>query len=45
MLVKTKYFGEIDNEINMTADYEYKFGVVDDSDVARPDTTGYTITE
>ena len=36
---------EIDNEINMTADYEYKFGVVNDSDVARPDTTGYTINE
>ena len=36
---------EIDNENNITVDYTYEFETVKDSDVARPDTTGYTLTE
>lgn len=33
----------IDNADNITVDYKYEFDNVKDSDVARPDTTGYTI--
>ncbi len=36
---------EIDNKNNITVDYAYEFGVVEDSDVIRPDTTEYTIIE
>ena len=36
---------EIDNANNRTVDYKYEYGIVKDSDVTRPDTTGYTITE
>ena len=35
----------IDNQNNKTTDYKYKFGVVKDSDVTKPDTEGYTISE
>lgn len=35
----------IDNENNRTIDYKYEFGNVKDTDVAKPDTTGYTINE
>ena len=31
----------IDNSNNRTVDYKYEFGVVTDSDIQRPDTTGY----
>lgn len=31
----------IDNQNNRTVDYEYEFGNVKDTDVLRPDTTGY----
>ena len=35
----------IDNKNNRTVDYEYVYGIVEDSDVERPDTTGYKIIE
>lgn len=35
----------IDNQNNRTVDYKYEYGVVKDTDVERPDTTGYTISE
>ena len=35
----------IDNQNNRTVDYEYKYGIVKDSDIIKPDITGYTITE
>lgn len=35
----------IDNQNNRTTDYKYEFGVVKDSDVTKPDTEGYTISE
>ena len=31
----------IDNQNNRTVDYEYEFGIVKDSDIVKPDTTGY----
>ncbi len=31
----------IDNSNNRTVDYKYEFGVVTDSDIQKPDTTGY----
>lgn len=31
----------IDNSNNRTVDYKYEFGIVNDSDVEKPDTTGY----
>ena len=34
---------EIDNENNRTVDYKYEYGIVKDSDVERPDTTGYIV--
>ena len=33
----------IDNENNRTTDYKYEFNVVNDNDIARPDTTGYEV--
>ena len=33
----------IDNQNNKTVDYKYEYGIVKDSDVERPDTTGYTL--
>lgn len=33
----------IDNQNNRTTDYKYEFGVVGDTDVAKPDTTGYIV--
>lgn len=35
----------IDNENNITVDYHYEYGVVKDTDIVKPDTTGYTINE
>lgn len=35
----------IDNKNNTTIDYQYEFGVVKDTDITKPDTTGYTIKE
>lgn len=35
----------IDNENNRTVDYKYEFGKVKDTDIVKPDTTGYTINE
>ena len=35
----------IDNQNNRTTDYKYEFGIVKDSDITKPDTTGYTISE
>ena len=35
----------IDNQNNRTIDYQYEYGVVTDTDVERPDTTEYTISE
>lgn len=35
----------IDNQNNRTTDYKYEFGVVKDTDITKPDTTGYTISE
>ncbi len=34
---------EIDNENNRTVDYKYEYGIVKDSNVTRPDTTGYIV--
>ena len=34
---------EIDNTNNTTTDYKYKYGIVTDSDVEKPDVSGYTI--
>ena len=31
----------IDNQNIRTVDYEYEFGIVKDSDIVKPDTTGY----
>lgn len=36
---------EIDDSDNYTINYEYEYGIVKDSDITRPDTTGYTLTE
>jgi len=33
----------IDNENNQTVDYKYEYGVVKDTDVAKPDITGYEV--
>ena len=33
----------IDNQNNQTVDYKYEYGIVTDSDVERPDTTGYIV--
>ncbi|MCI9275017.1 MAG: hypothetical protein HFJ24_03135, partial [Clostridia bacterium] len=33
----------IDIENNMTVDYHYEYGVVKDSDIVRPDTSGYEL--
>lgn len=35
----------IDNENNITTDYQYEFGVVKDTDIVKPNTTEYTIIE
>ena len=35
----------IDNQNNITVDYKYEYGVVKDTDIVKPDTTGYTIIE
>ena len=35
----------IDNQNNKTVDYKYEYGVVKDTDVVRPDTTGYVLNE
>lgn len=35
----------IDNQNNKTVDYEYEFGTVTDSDIVKPDTTGYIVNE
>lgn len=35
----------IDNQNNRTVDYKYEYGVVKDTDIVKPDTTGYIITE
>ena len=35
----------IDNQNNRTVDYKYDYGVVKDTDVERPDTTGYKTNE
>lgn len=35
----------IDNRNNMTIDYTYKFNNVNDEDIKRPDTEGYTLSE
>ncbi|MGN1298681.1 MAG: zf-HC2 domain-containing protein [Candidatus Scatovivens sp.] len=35
----------IDNQNNRTTDYKYEFDVVKDTDIIKPDTTGYTINE
>ncbi len=35
----------IDNQNNKTVDYKYESGVVKDTDISKPDTTGYTINE
>ena len=35
----------IDNQNNRTVDYKYEFGTVKDDDIAKPDTTGYTINQ
>lgn len=35
----------IDNENNITTDYQYEFGVVKDADIVKPNTIGYTIKE
>ena len=36
---------EITRETDVVVDYEYKFNVVQDSDIIKPDTTGYSINE
>lgn len=33
----------IDNQNNRTVDYQYEYGVVEDTDIAKPDTTGYKL--
>ena len=33
----------IDNENNRTTDYKYEFNVVKDTDIFKPDTTGYEV--
>lgn len=33
------------NDIDSTINYEYKYGVVKDSDIVKPDTTGYRVSE
>lgn len=35
----------IDDFNNYTTNFEYEYGIVKDSDITRPDTTGYTLTE
>ena len=35
----------IDDFNNYTTNFEYEYGIVKDSDIIRPDTTGYTLTE
>lgn len=35
----------IDNQNNRTIDYKYEYGIVKDSDIVKPDTTGYTLNE
>ena len=35
----------IDNQNNRTVDYKYEYGVVKDTDISRPDTSGYVKTE
>lgn len=35
----------IDNQNNRTIDYKYEYGVVTDTDVEKPDITGYTVIE
>ena len=35
----------IDNENNRTTDYQYKYNTVKDTDVEKPDTTGYKVIE
>ena len=36
---------DITGKTDMVIDYNYKFNIVSDSDIVKPDTTGYTITE
>ena len=36
---------DITGKTDMVIDYDYKFNTVSDSDIVKPDTTGYTITE
>lgn len=35
----------IDNQNNITVDYEYEYGIVTDTDVEKPDISGYTVVE
>ena len=35
---------KIDN-YNNTIDYEYEFGIVEDTDIVKPDTSGYIVNE
>lgn len=36
---------EIIRQTDMVVDYDYKFNIVTDSDIVRPDTTGYIVNE
>ena len=37
--------GNIKRKNDTVVDYEYKFNIVKDSDIVKPDTTGYIVNE